>query len=259
MSVRPAPALHLIIRGDDAGATHGTNDALLACARAGLVRNIGVMACAPAFDHAALLFREPPPGVVLGLHATVTSEWVSSLRWGPVLPRSAVCTLLEPDGTFLRSTQTLHEQADHNQIIAEVRAQIHKARAAGLCLTYLDTHMAFTWLPGMKTRLHELALEEGLVPDQAGTGIHQRLPNATVTSSDPGVEFRSRIEAAAPGDYVAVFHPAFFDNDAMLMRRSDSCDPDAVGRQRAAEATFLTDPATATWLRDRGIVSSVYS
>ena len=254
------PSLRLIIRGDDAGATRGSNEALLACARAGLVRNVGFMACAPAFDHAAQLFREPPPGVVLGLHATVTSEWNSSLRWGPVLPRDQVPSLLAADGNFVHTTKTLYEQADHNQIIDEVRAQIRKARRAGLRIAYLDTHMAFTWIPGMQARINDLALEEGLVPDQAGAnGIHQRLPKAKVTSADPAEEFRRRVEAASPGNYVAVFHPSLLDDDALLMRAADSDDPASIGRQRAAEAALLTESSTGVWLRDRGVVSIVYS
>lgn len=234
-----AARIRLLLRGDDAGATRGTNDALLASARAGLIRNIGFMACAPAFEHAAKLFREPPPGVVLGLHATVTSEWTSSLRWGPVLPREQVSTLLAPDGNFVRTTQALHDSADHEQIIAEVRAQIARARAAGLHLTYLDTHMVFNWLPGMQTRLEAIAAAEGLVMDVPSGGPLHPL------STDPLYTLLDRIGQLAPSaaTHRVVFHPATLDDDSRLM--FGDTPGHAVAHTRATETAFLTVSATA--------------
>lgn len=244
MASRSPSLARLLIRGDDAGVTRGNNEALLACARAGLVRNIGFMACAPAFAHAVELFREPLPGVVLGLHATVTCEWASSLRWGPVLPRDQVPTLLAADGCFVHATRTLHELADHDQIIAEVRAQIAKAKAAGLCLTYLDTHMIFNWLPGMQARLSALAAEEGLVMDEPhGNAV---LPLA----GDPLDTLFDRIAQLAPGaTHLLITHPSTLDDDARLMVATSADDVEAVGRARAAETAFLTSPANIAWLR----------
>jgi predicted glycoside hydrolase/deacetylase ChbG (UPF0249 family) len=236
----------LLLRGDDAGATRGTNEALLVCARTGLLRNIGLMACTPAFDHAVELFHDLPADVALGLHATVTSEWTSSLRWGPVLPREHVPTLLASDGNFVRSTKTLHEQADHDQIIAEVRAQIAKARSTGLRLTYLDTHMVFNWLPGMQARLEALAAAENLVLDVPSGSPVQSLPAAPLTT------LLDRI-AALPdrGTFRVVFHPSELDPDSLLMI-GDTAD-DTVARQRAAETEFLTTPETAIRLRELGV------
>jgi predicted glycoside hydrolase/deacetylase ChbG (UPF0249 family) len=247
-------SLRLLIRGDDAGVTRGTNNALLACARTGLLRNIGLMACTPAFDHAAELFRNPPSGVVLGLHATVTSEWTTSLRWGPVLDRKQVPTLLATDGNFVHSTQELHAKADHDQIIAEVRAQIHKARNAGLRITYLDTHMVFNWMPGMQDRLAALAAAENLIMDQPSGGPATPLP------ADPLGTLLTRITQLQPATtYRAVFHPSTLDDDAGLMSRQLSADSAQVGRQRAAETAFLTNPETSATLRAYSVTPINYT
>lgn len=238
MNLVDAPLIRLLFRGDDAGTTCGTNQALSACARGGMVRNIGIMACAPAFDHAAECFRDPLPGVVLGLHATVTSEWTSSLRWGPVLPRDQVPTLLASDGNFVRSTQTLHESANHDQIIAEVRAQIARARTAGLDLTYLDTHMVFNWLPGIHDRLESLAAAEGLIMDHPNDAGITSLPAAPLDT------LIDRIAALPTGTiHRVVFHPSTYDDDARLM--FGQTPGDSVARSRQAETDWLTDPTTA--------------
>lgn len=240
----PGTRPRLLLRGDDAGSTRGANDALFAAARDGLVRNIGIMACGPAFNHAAKLFREPPPGVVLGLHATVTSEWHSSLRWGPILPPAQVPTLLAPDGCFVHTTSKLHEQAAPDQILAEVRAQLHHARAAGLRITYLDTHMVFNWLPGVHDRLRALAEDEGLVLDCPSDGPLAHLP------CEPLDTYLDRVANLASGESaLTIFHPAHLDQDALLMVAQDSDAPAAVARARAAEAAFLVAPPTCSRLR----------
>jgi hypothetical protein len=202
------------------------------------------MACGPAFNHAASLFRNPPANVILGLHATVTSEWHTSLRWGPILPRHQVPSLLAPDGCFVHSTQTLHRQADPEHILAEVRAQIHHARAAGLRIDYLDTHMVFNWLPGVHERIRTLADSEGLVLDEPHDGPLTHLP------CEPLETYLDRV-AALPPDHSAltVFHPAHLDQDALLMIAPNSGGPAAVARTRAAEAAFLLNPATIARLQ----------
>ncbi len=244
----------LLLRADDAGCTRGSNEAILACVRNGLIRNVGFMACTPAFDHAAELFRDAPSDVALGLHATVTSEWTTSLRWGPVLPKDQVPSLLAADGNFFDSTLTLHEQADHDQIIAEVCAQISKARAAGLHLTYLDTHMGFDWFPGLQDRLDTLAEAEGLVIDRHSDGMVSSLP------ASPLDTFLTRATQLDPDTtHRAVFHPSTLDSDALLMVGVDVGDPSAVARQRAAETALLSDSTTAAKLSASNVELITYA
>jgi predicted glycoside hydrolase/deacetylase ChbG (UPF0249 family) len=246
--------VRLITRADDAGVTPGTNEAIHAAATRGIIRNIGFMMPVPHVDAAADLMRDLGDAFCLGVHATVTSEW-ADLRWGPVLPAEQVPSLVEADGTFVRDTKTLHERANHDEIIAEVRAQITKARSLRIPIRYLDTHMVFNWLPGMQDRLDALGREEGLVVD-APMSRTPGLPSAGAASGSLAADFFHRVEAALStegGAFPVVFHPSRLDADSRRMIRQAGEDRDAVGRARAAETDFLTDPSTREWLEARHV------
>jgi predicted glycoside hydrolase/deacetylase ChbG (UPF0249 family) len=80
------------------------------------------------------------PDADLGLHLTLTSEW-SSYRWGPVLGRERVPSLLDSSGYLypLEAEATAH--MDIREVEAEIQAQIARARALGIQPTHLDSHM----------------------------------------------------------------------------------------------------------------------
>jgi chitin disaccharide deacetylase len=250
----------LLIRADDAGVTRGTNTALLACAEAGLARNIGFMACTPEFEHAASLFRDPPQNVILGLHATVTSEWSSSLRWGPVLPRQQVPSLLDEDGCFVKTTKSLHEQARLDEIIIEIKAQIDRARDCGLKLSYMDTHMVINWIPGLHNCLEDLAQREGLILDDPFGKILSPLPQSDFTEYNIIKAFQNRLLSKPLQENILMLtHPSTFDVDALRMVINPNDDPEAVGRERAKDRELLTHPETLQWIREQNIELITYT
>ena len=158
----------LLIRADDLGSFRGANRAIRQLLQGGLCRNAGLMAPATYFAEAAALVRGIP-GVCLGLHATLNSEWETS-RWRPVLPAARVPCLVEPDGTLKRTPNALHDGgAVFDQMLAEIKAQLALCRDAGLPIDYLDQHMCFGWLhepnrPDHRFEqvLQEFARQEGL-------------------------------------------------------------------------------------------------
>jgi hypothetical protein len=72
------------------------------------------------------------------------------MRWGPVLGRTAVPSMLDAQGYFLGSVRAVHAKAKPAEVEAECRAQIQKALDAGIDVSHLDMHM------------HALALDERL-------------------------------------------------------------------------------------------------
>ncbi|MDB4881631.1 MAG: hypothetical protein JWL95_397, partial [Gemmatimonadetes bacterium] len=81
------------------------------------------------------------PQIAVGVHLVLNSEW-SGYRWGPVLGRVAVPSLTDSAGYFLPSTQAfLAHNYDLGEVERELGAQMDRATASGLKISYVDYHM----------------------------------------------------------------------------------------------------------------------
>src|ERR1035438_367523 len=129
----------LIINADDAGLTHSENLATLDAMRRGLVGSSTLMAPCPWFPEIAAAAAADPK-LDFGVHLVVTSEW-DTMRWGPVLGRTAVPSMVDAQGYLIGSVRALHAKANPAEVEAECRAQIQKALDAGVDVSHLDMHM----------------------------------------------------------------------------------------------------------------------
>jgi chitin disaccharide deacetylase len=135
----PCDTKLLIVHADDLGMAHSINAASVKALQTGLVNSGSIMVPCPWFPEIVAYARSHPEAD-LGLHLTLTSEW-SLYRWGPVLSKERVASLLDPEG-YLYSTQT--EAAQHidvQETEMEICAQIERAQAFGVQPTHLDSHM----------------------------------------------------------------------------------------------------------------------
>ncbi|HSK64384.1 MAG TPA: polysaccharide deacetylase family protein [Pyrinomonadaceae bacterium] len=135
----PRDAKLVIVHADDLGMSHSVNAATIKAFQSGLVNSGSIMAPCPWFPEIAAYARTNPQAD-LGLHLTLTSEW-SHFRWGPVMPRDRVPSLLDKDGYFRLTETEAAKYADPKEVELEVRAQIERAKAAGIVPTHLDSHM----------------------------------------------------------------------------------------------------------------------
>jgi hypothetical protein len=135
----PAGAKLLIVHADDLGAAHSVNAATFEALATGLVNSASVMVPCPWLPEAAEYARSHPDAD-LGLHLTLTSEW-KTYRWGGVLGRERAPTLYDRDGYLYMTEDAAAAHIDVREAEAEVRAQIARARAAGIRPTHLDAHM----------------------------------------------------------------------------------------------------------------------
>ena len=94
----PAQTLHsrLIVRADDMGSFQSSNLACMEGYKNGIQTSIEVMAVAPWFPEAAKLLKENP-GIDVGLHLTITSEW-DNIKWRPL---THCPSLTDSNGYFL--------------------------------------------------------------------------------------------------------------------------------------------------------------
>jgi predicted glycoside hydrolase/deacetylase ChbG (UPF0249 family) len=120
--------------------SHSVNMALERLIQSGLPVSVSVMFPTPWHQETVEMLKRYPD-VSVGIHLTLNSEW-KNYRWGPVLGRTAVPSLVDTAGYFFPSAAALRE---HNPKIEEVerelRAQIQRALNSGLRIDYVDYHM----------------------------------------------------------------------------------------------------------------------
>jgi predicted glycoside hydrolase/deacetylase ChbG (UPF0249 family) len=129
----------VIIHADDVGMCQATLTAFDELVDFGLVSCGAVMVPCPWFPQVAAYCRQRP-GVDMGVHLTLTSEW-DSYRWGPISTRDPASGLLDEEGYFPRTSEQVQEQADAAAVQRELEAQVARALDAGIDVTHLDTHM----------------------------------------------------------------------------------------------------------------------
>ena len=129
----------LIVHADDLGMAHSVNAATIKGFESGLVNSGSIMVPCPWLSEIATYARSHPQAD-LGLHLTLTSEW-TSYRWGPVLPRDRVASLLDKSSYLYLTESEAASHASVKEVEAEIRAQIERARSFGIQPTHLDSHM----------------------------------------------------------------------------------------------------------------------
>jgi chitin disaccharide deacetylase len=93
--IQAAEEIRLIVRGDDMGSSHAANEACIKSYKEGIMRSVELMVPGPWFPEAVRLLQENP-GLDVGIHLVLTSEW-ANLKWRPV---SCVPSLVDADGYF---------------------------------------------------------------------------------------------------------------------------------------------------------------
>jgi predicted glycoside hydrolase/deacetylase ChbG (UPF0249 family) len=157
-----ADQTYLVIRTDDGGMSHSANMAIEKLIYTGLPVSVSVMFPTPWHLEIVEMLKQHP-NVAVGVHLTLNSEW-KNYRWGPVLGRTAVPSLVDADGYFFPSSKALDaNNPDLKQVEAELRAQVQTAMRSGLKIDYVDYHMGTVYdHPQFREIAERIAKENGL-------------------------------------------------------------------------------------------------
>ena len=246
------PRICLITRGDDLGTFQASNRAIVDAFEHGILRNASLMVPAPNFLHAAQLVKKLP-GLCLGLHITLTSEW-DTTRWGPVSPPELVPSLVGPDQCFFSTSQELFQHSvDPEEALQEVRAQLNLARELGLDMRYLDEHMGIGWIfdPAIPQRkrlseiFRQLAHEEGLV-------WHEDLTHIQKLECDLA-DLPLALSQLQEGSYVLITHPSYAEPEIQEVTGQAYPLPGDLAQTRWRDYQMLCDPRVVQIVREREI------
>jgi predicted glycoside hydrolase/deacetylase ChbG (UPF0249 family) len=140
----------LVVNADDGGFADGKDDAILRCARAGLVRSVSVIANGATTS--AFAARARDEGLDLGVHLNLTEGRPLA---GPQRG------LTDERGTFPGKAEAWRRAAagelDAADVRREVIAQWERFLALGVAPTHVDGHNHVHLFPGVREVLAELA------------------------------------------------------------------------------------------------------
>jgi predicted glycoside hydrolase/deacetylase ChbG (UPF0249 family) len=128
-----------IIHTDDIGMCQASVQAFTDLWEFGTISSGAVMMPCP-WSPAAADYCRNNPGVDMGVHATLNSEW-DIYRWGPLSTRDPGSGLLDSEGFFHKTTPAAQENADPDSVLVELMLQIQRAQEWGIDVSHLDTHM----------------------------------------------------------------------------------------------------------------------
>jgi predicted glycoside hydrolase/deacetylase ChbG (UPF0249 family) len=262
----PASARLLVIHADDLGMNHSVNRATFEALEKEWITSASILVPCPWFPEVAKWAREHPSADV-GIHQALNSEW-TTLRWGPVSPKDKVPSLLDSDGYLPLDTPAVTENAKLAEVETELRAQVDKAKSAGVRVTHLDSHMgALFGSTGLYRVYQSMGYSYDLPILEAKSGSHapqgspppeEEILVEKVIEIDPGVDakdwaswYPQQLQPLGPGVYQVIVHLAFDDEE---MRGATYDHPDWGAAWRQHDLDMVKSPEFHQFLKDQGFV-----
>jgi predicted glycoside hydrolase/deacetylase ChbG (UPF0249 family) len=250
--------VYLVIRTDDAGMSHSVNMALEKLIATGLPVSVSVMFPTPWYQETVEILKRHPD-VSVGIHLTLNSEW-KNYRWGPILGRTAVPSLVDADGYFFPSTEALHQNHPNlKEVEMELRAQINRALHSGLKIDYVDYHMGTAvHYPEFRDLTERLAREYGLGMSQYfGEARHD--PQYSAAPPNKTDSLLAMINRLRPQFNLVVTHVGIDNEELGALLDMNTSDPlPDMSKNRQGELNALTSQRFQDALKARGVQLLTY-
>lgn len=152
----------VLVHTDDIGMCQASVSAFAALWEAGAISCGATMVPCGWFNSVAD-YCIANPDVDMGVHATLTSEW-HNYRWGPIIASEPEGGLVDEEGRFHRTSEAVAQHADPAAARRELEAQVARAKAAGIDITHMDTHMGSVMHGPLYEVFADIALAHGVPP-----------------------------------------------------------------------------------------------
>ena len=256
----PANARLLVIHADDFGMAHSVNRAIEEALEKHWVSSASILVPCPWFPEVARWAKEHPDAD-LGIHLALTSEW-TPLRWGPVSPQAKGSSLLDADGYLPLTSEYVASHAKISDVETETHAQVDKAKAAGIALSHLDTHMgAIVTTPDLLKayiglgQAYKLPLLLDSRADAIAPGsvlLNQLLQMNPGTPKSGWLDaYKKMLAPLPPGSYQLIVHLAYNDDE---MQGATFDHPDWGAEWRQNDFDLVRSAEFQKFLKDQGFV-----
>jgi predicted glycoside hydrolase/deacetylase ChbG (UPF0249 family) len=249
--------IYFLIRCDDMGMCHAVNMAIKKVIDSGIPMSTSVMFACPWYQEAVDILKQHPE-VGVGIHLTLNAEW-QNYRWGPVLGREAVPSLVDSNGYFFPSRAKLFENNPKTkEIERELRAQIERALNSGVQIDYIDYHMgAAVQTKELRALVEKLAAEYGLGMSgyfyENYSNITYHAPLGAKTDS-----LIYHIRNLKPGINLQVLHVGLDVPEMQALKDMNPFGLKNMSRHRDEELQSILNPAVKKILKEMGVKTITY-
>jgi predicted glycoside hydrolase/deacetylase ChbG (UPF0249 family) len=238
--------IRLIVQADDLGMCRAVNEGIELAATDGILTQTSVMAPTPWFAEGAAMARRV--GVATGVHVTFTCDW-EFLRWGPL---TAAGSLRDEQGLF-KNTVAAAAEGDADEAIAEAHAQIDRAQACGLELSYVDPHMGLSQVPAYEAacaRLGKKFMYPGVNPHHVFDSV---IVLSVASRRDRGAWLAQTVEQLGAGTHMIQTHPAVESAELRAVTPADAENYFWAESTRVPDLEALCAPEVRKVIEARGI------
>lgn len=264
LSCMAAKAQELVIRIDDMGALHSVNVASIDTYQNGIAKSAEVLVVGSWFPEAVKMLKENP-GLDVGVHLAITSEW-ENVKWRPL---TDCPSLVDENGYFYPMMgpnpaypgQSIMEQMENfkiDEIEKEFRAQIELALKNIPNVTHISGHMFSTAFNPEVTALVQRLSEEYGLPSIDRAEAFRQYNFVYVGYEGPKATFEEKVESFIKSldlmeegkRYMFVDHPAYNDSEMQTVMHVGYEDV-AVDRQGVTD--LLKSEKVLKAIEERGI------
>jgi len=247
----------LIVRGDDMGYTHSGNEALVKCYQQGIETSIEVIVISPWYPEAVKLLQQNP-GVDVGIHLALTSEW-DNIKWRPLFD----CASLKDSNGYCYPMVYPNKNYPGQSIIEnkwtiadvekEFRAQIELALKTIPRISHISSHMNCTNITNeVKLLTKQLAREYKIDIDLEDYQVQWKgYDGPSKTSAEKIQSFIRMLASLEPGKtYLFLDHPGL-DNEELKAVYHIGYEQVAADRQGVTD--LFTNEKVKAYIKEKGI------
>jgi CubicO group peptidase (beta-lactamase class C family)/predicted glycoside hydrolase/deacetylase ChbG (UPF0249 family) len=249
--------IQIIMRGDDMGFSHSGNEALVQAYTKGIETSIEIIVPSPWFPEAVKLL-EQNPGIDVGVHLAITSEW-DNVKWRPLTDCPSI---RDPNGYFYPMVNAnknypglaiKENQWKLEDIEKEMRAQIEMAIKKVPRISHFSGHMGCNWIsPEVSAMTKKLAKAYNIDIDLGELGVKNfTYAGPKGTGKEKIQSFIAALKNMEPGQtYLFVDHPGIDDAE---LRAISHIGYENVAEDRQGVTELFTSKELKDFIQQNGI------